>query len=235
MSQIFDWYKVIRAAVGIYVHTFIRSIEVIGNDLIPAGPKIIVANHANLTDGFILPFVIPERLHFLIQADVLETTWIGKFLTLADQVPIQIGRGKDGLQIALKWLERGEPVVIFPEGRLNNGQELLRAGSGAALLAAQSNAPLVPIGFYVPDQYTRMLKGKYQNRASYARFQFGGTCYVHVGKPMEILRNRAEIHYYGLRQATEDIMMQINELVNQAQQFADGSSRQKNVHAEIST
>ena len=85
-----DWYKFVRGVLGIYVHTIIRKIQVQGEELIPSGPKIIVANHANLTDGFVLPQIFPEKLHFLIQADIFDIPIMGKLLTLADQIPTSL-------------------------------------------------------------------------------------------------------------------------------------------------
>jgi 1-acyl-sn-glycerol-3-phosphate acyltransferase len=189
--------------------------------LIPAGPKIIVANHANLTDCFVLPNIITEKLHFLVQADLFEIPIIGKLLELADQIPAQKGSGREALREALSCLERGNSVVVFPEGRMNNGGELYQAGVGAAMLAAQSNVPLVPMGFFVPDQFTRMIKSKYQDRPAYGRFQLGGTCYVQVGKPRQISRyNKIENTRTNLREATDQMMSYIAELVDMAREFA---------------
>jgi len=220
-DSLIDWYKFVRGVLGIYVHALIRKIQIYGEELIPAGPKIIVANHANLTDCFVLPNIFTEKLHFLVQADLFEIPVIGKLLELADQIPTKKGNGREALRTALAWLDRGNSVVVFPEGRMNNGGQLYQAGVGAAMLAIQSNAPVVPMGFFVPDQFTRMIKSKYQDRPAYGSFQFGGTCYVQVGKPWHISRyNKIENSRTNLHEATNQMMGYIADLIDMAREFA---------------
>ena len=216
-----NWYKFVCGVLGIYAHTLIRKIQIQGEELIPPGPKIIVANHANLTDAFILPSMFSEQLHFLVQADIFDIPIIGKLLELADQIPTQKGDGRQALREARNWLERGNSVVIFPEGRMNNGGQLYRAGAGAAILAAQTNIPLVPIGFFVPERFTRLLKSKYQDRPAFGSFQFGGLCFIQVGKPWQVAtRSQADNNYRSLRDTTEQIMTYIAELIDLAREYA---------------
>ena len=220
-DSLIDWYKFVRGVLGIYVHTVIRKIQIQGEELIPSGPKIIVANHANLSDSFIIPHILSEKLHFLIQADIFDLPVIGKLLKLADQIPTEKGSGRDALKKAQGWLERGNSVVIFPEGRMNNGGALYRAGVGAAMLAAKSNVPLVPMGFFVPDEFTRIITSKYQNRPSYGSFQFGGTCYIQIGQPWQLsVNNRIQDTRNNLRETTNQIMDYIAELIDMARKFA---------------
>jgi len=82
-----DWYKFARGVLGIYVRPRIRKIQICGEELIPADQKIIVANHVNLTDCFVLPNIFTEKLQILIRADLYEIPVIGKLLELADQIP----------------------------------------------------------------------------------------------------------------------------------------------------
>lgn len=220
-DSIIDWYKFVRGVLGIYVHTLVRKIQVQGAELIPQGPKIIVANHANLTDAFILAQIFSEKLHFLIQADIFDIPIMGKLLAMADQIPTQKGKGREALRTAQQWLERGNSVVIFPEGRMNNGGELFRAGVGAAVLATQTNLPLVPMGFFVPDQFTRLINSRYQNRPAYGSFQFGGTCYIQVGEPWWVAgRSTMQKARSNLRETTNQIMDYIAELIDMAREFA---------------
>jgi len=220
-DHIIDWYKFVRGMLGIYVNALVRKIQVQGAELIPQGPKIIVANHANLTDAFVMTQILSEKLHFLIQADIFDIPVMGKLLALADQIPTQKGKGREALRIAQQWLERGNTVVIFPEGRMNNGGDLFRAGVGAAVLATQTNLPLVPMGFFVPDKFTRLINSKYQNRPAYGSFQFGGTCYIQIGEPWWVAeRDKLQIARQNLRETTNQIMEYIAELIDLARDFA---------------
>lgn len=221
VGSVTNWYKLVSSILGVYVHTLIPKVQVRGLELIPSGPKIIVANHANLTDAFILPLIISEQLHFLVQGDIFDIPIIGKLLELADQIPTRRGEGRKALKVAQSWLEHGNSVVIFPEGRMNNGGQLYRAGAGAAILAAQTNVPLVPMGFFVPEKFTRLIKSKYQNRPAFGSFQFWGSCIIQVGKPWQVAsRGQLETNYHSLRETTEQIMGYIAELIDLARKYA---------------
>ncbi len=86
------WYSLAKSIIRVYVTLFVDSIHVLGQSELPTGPKIIVANHTNVTDGFILPFLTKEKVHYLIQAETFTLPVIGKILSLADQIPVYIGR-----------------------------------------------------------------------------------------------------------------------------------------------
>jgi 1-acyl-sn-glycerol-3-phosphate acyltransferase len=217
-----DWYKFVRGVLGIYVNTLVRKIQVQGAELIPKRPNFFVANHANLTDAFVLMQIFSEKLHFLIQADIFDIPIMGKLLALADQIPTQKGKGREALGIAQQWLECGNSVVIFPEGPMNNGGELFRADVGGdAILATQTNLPLVPMGFFVPNQFTWLINSKYQNRPAYGSFQLGGICYIQVGKPWCVAEfNKLQMARHNLRETTNQIMEYIAELIDLARKFA---------------
>lgn len=215
------WYSLAKSIVRTYLTFFVDSIHVIGQSELPAGPKIIVANHTNVTDGFILPFLTKEKVHYLIQSDTFTLPVIGRLLALADQIPVYIGRGQEALDSAREKLGLGHSVAIFPEGRLNDGRSFHRAGIGAARLAAESGAPIIPVGFYVPDRFARPIKGHFHDRDTIARWQFGGQCFVHIGDPWQYTLSLQEmVNYRELRKFTERMMSRIAELVQQAQDEA---------------
>ena len=210
------WYRVLIAVVGTYKTFFIRSVEVAGQENIPPGPKIIIANHPNVTDSFVLPFILREKLHFFIQSDTFTLPIFGRLLELADQIPVTLGEGREALNIAIDRLAQGHSVVIYPEGRLNDAKELRRAGAGASILALESGAPVVPLGFYVPEKYARSMKGHFHGRETIGRWQFGGPCIVNIGEPWKPLVDEVDQGYRTLRAVTQQMMEQIMDLVEQA-------------------
>ncbi len=215
------WYSFAKSIVRVYIAFCIDKIHLIGKPDIPSGPKIIVANHTNVTDGFVLPFLIKEKVHFLIQAETFALPVIGRLLALADQIPVYVGRGREALDTAKKKLGLGHSVAIFPEGRLNDGRNFCRAGAGAALLAVESGAPLIPVGLYVPQCYARPIKGYFHNRMTVGRWQLGGGCFVHFGEVFEIPSSISErVNYRELRKLTDKMMAKVAELVQQAQDEA---------------
>lgn len=206
------WYTINKHILRFYLAFCIRDIHVTGEENLKPGAKIIVANHPNMTDGFVLPFVIREKLHFLIQDDTFRLPVINLLLTKADQIPVCKGNGQAAIQNALDKLAAGKSIVIFPEGRLNHGRKLHRGRSGAALLAAKSGAPIQPIGFYVPPQNTRTFFGHQHGRNTTGVWQVCGTCYLRIGKPWQV-HPAPQIRPWELRLLTKEIMSQIAKLV----------------------
>ncbi|WP_084078372.1 1-acyl-sn-glycerol-3-phosphate acyltransferase [Demequina sp. NBRC 110057] len=116
--------------------------EVRGVGNIPAdGPVIIVGNHVGLIDGPVLHGVIPRGSHFLIGSHMFRGA-LGVLLRGAQQIEV-VDSGRDALARGLAVLRRGDVVGVFPEGTRGAGRADAVHG-GAAWLAIQSGAPIVP-------------------------------------------------------------------------------------------
>jgi 1-acyl-sn-glycerol-3-phosphate acyltransferase len=234
-SQMEMWYKFTKCILKIYLAICIRKIHIIGNKNLKPGPKIIVANHPNLTDGFTLPFVFKEKLHFLIQSQTFSVPIFGPLLTKAGQIPVVRGRGREALNTALEKLSAGKVIVLFPEGKLNHGEKIRRGRSGAAVLALKSGAPVVPVGFYVPGKNTAMWRGRIHNRKSQARWQLRGDCTICIGKPWRVPPTTdSEINPKELRAITEKIMLQIVNLTEMAREDTN-KARESHIHLKTET
>jgi 1-acyl-sn-glycerol-3-phosphate acyltransferase len=215
------WYNFVKNSLRVYLALFMNKIYVRGLENITNGPKIVVANHSNASDAFVLPFIFKEKLHFAIQAEAFSLPVIGRLLTLADQIPVSFGQGRAALRAAGERLMRGNSVVIFPEGRLNHGGEFRRAGAGAAMLAIETGMPVIPVGFYSPPEFVRKMRGHFYNRETFGGWQFGGKCYVHIGAPLRLLaESGAERGYRSLRKMTDQVMDTVLTLVQHATQEA---------------
>lgn len=204
-------YSLAKSIVGVYKNLFLRDVELFGSDNILPAPKIIICNHAYATDPFVLPFIFKERLHYMIQGSIFQVPAIGYLLSLADQLPVVAGRGRELIRQASQRLAQGDSIVIFPEGVLNHGKELLPARGGAALLAAYSGYPVQPVGFYTPPEYVREIRIRFEKRPGVSMWQFGGPTFINVGEGMHI--RKGEKSSIDPHMLIDQMMLRIQTLV----------------------
>ena len=217
-------YRIARSIAGVYRTLFIRRIVVGGLEKLPPGPKIIVANHANASDSFALPFVLKEKLHFVIQGSAFDLPLIGRLLDLAEQVPCYARQGLKMIRDAQEKLAGGGVVVIYPEGQLDHSEGLLKAGIGAAMLALKARVPVVPLGFYVARKDILVLKWKvFREYVSHGGWQWRGACALRFGEPILVggLQESRKLQS-SLRKVTAEIMARIAQLVEEARQDLEG-------------
>lgn len=109
-----------------------------------SGPVIAVANHIGFLDGPFLFTCLPRAGHFLV-LDKTFTGWMGNVLTWSGQIPINQETGdRRALGYAMEVLKRDGLLGVFPEGGRGRG-DLAEAGKGAAWLALQSHALVLPV------------------------------------------------------------------------------------------
>lgn len=112
-------------------------------------PTIFACRHVGLMDPVML-MVLYHRMMIrpLVARDYYDKNRFTRFFyRLAQCIPIERHMAStQWLEDSLAALERGESVIIFPEGRRNkSGKGLLPFHSGVTLLAARSGARVVPV------------------------------------------------------------------------------------------
>ncbi len=128
------------------------SLHIEGLDNIPArGPAILAVNHIAYLDPLVVAYAVDERgrrARFLAKSELFADARIAWILRGARQIEVKRGTrdAPMALDQALSALERGEIVVVFPEGTVTSDPNLTPgpAKSGLARLALRSSAPLVP-------------------------------------------------------------------------------------------
>jgi acyl-[acyl-carrier-protein]-phospholipid O-acyltransferase/long-chain-fatty-acid--[acyl-carrier-protein] ligase len=117
------------------------------------GPALLIANHTSLLDAVLLVAYIPRRLTFAIDSYWAQVWWIKPLLRVFQALPVNPNQplATRGLIDALN---QGELVVVFPEGRITTTGGLMKIYDGSGLIAAKTNAPLLPVVIDGP-QYTR--------------------------------------------------------------------------------
>ncbi len=119
---------------------------------LPAGPYIIIANHASYLDIFLMYSLLPNHpFLFMGKSEILKYPLM-KTLFKRLNIPVfrndRMKAAKSFIQ-AKKALENGWSIVIFPEGTIpdDNSPHMIPFKEGAFKLAKSAKVPLIPISF----------------------------------------------------------------------------------------
>ena len=114
--------------------------------LAPGQGGIIVCNHRCPLDPSFIALTMPRVVHWMVAKEYCEFPPFRKMLQLCGVVPVSRG-GVDtaAIKVVIRIVQQGGVVGIFPEGRINDTDDLLLPGrSGAALVALKARAVVVP-------------------------------------------------------------------------------------------
>ncbi|MEM1029644.1 MAG: lysophospholipid acyltransferase family protein [Myxococcota bacterium] len=140
------------------------------------GRTVIVSNHVSNSDVFLIAHV-PYEMKWLGKASLFRVPVFGQLMQMAGDVPLERGT-RDSVVEAMKkcraHLDRGMPVMIFPEGTRSKTADLLPFKDGAFRLAVDAGADVLPLAV----AGTRDALPKHSWRFGFARGL------VHVGTPI---------------------------------------------------
>ena len=129
--------------------------RVVGGENLPADEAYILAPvHRSYLDTPVGGMVTARRQRFLGKESLWNNRAAGRFLTIVGGFPVERGTAdRAALRACQDVLERGEPMVMFPEGTRQHGPvveaDLMHAGP--AFVAARAGVPLVPMGIAGTD------------------------------------------------------------------------------------
>ena len=117
---------------------------------IPDGACVMVSNHISHFDPPLLSGWLPRKIDWIAMVELFGTKWSKAGFTWLDVIPVdRHGDDRQALRAAIKRLEAGRMIGIFPEGGIRDGERSILAGAemreGAFLLAAKAGCPVVPI------------------------------------------------------------------------------------------
>ena len=117
----------------------------------PDGPVIVASNHLSYLDGLAVAYGVHRagrRPRFLTKSGLFKVPVIGPALRGLGMIPVDRGTraAPASLDNAKAALERGEVVVVFPEGTTSTAPDLAlgRPKTGTARLALASGMEIVP-------------------------------------------------------------------------------------------
>lgn len=131
----------------VFFRIFYR-VEIVNADKVPAeGPVVVCANHNTMLDMFFLGFRLKRWIHWMAKEELFKNPILAFLIVKLGGFPVKRGKvDVASIKTAYKLLEEGKIVGIFPHGhRFKAGNaNTLRVKSGAAMIAANSGASIVP-------------------------------------------------------------------------------------------
>lgn len=137
---------------------------------------VLVANHRASIDPFFIQLAAGCRVHWMVAGEYFSHPLFGALLRSFQAIPTKRG-GADNAATkqAIRLASSGKFVGMFPEGRINRtSAPLLSVRPGAALVAAKSKTPIIPI----------WIEGAPSGPAIYSPLFKSAHVRVHIGYPV---------------------------------------------------
>jgi len=142
------------------ITNLICRIDDVELDQVPRqGPLIIYTNHVNILEiPIIYTHLQPRRVHGMLLAERWKIPVLNWVLDVTETIPLQRGVADIGaIRTGLQALEKGEIIIIAPEGTRSHDGILQPAHPGVVLLALHSGAPLLPVVSFGAENYSENL------------------------------------------------------------------------------
>lgn len=125
----------------------IWKLRIEGRENLPHGACVLAPNHQSLLDIVVL-FCLFYPFKWVAKHELFKLPLFGWILRLGGYISIRRGSSADAarmLEESGDWLEKGMPILMFPEGTRSRTGVVGRFRSGAFLLSARHGVPIVPI------------------------------------------------------------------------------------------
>jgi 1-acyl-sn-glycerol-3-phosphate acyltransferase len=166
-----------------------------GDENIPRkGGAVLAINHTSYLDFALagtgaLP--VKRFVRFMAKKELFDNKIAGPLLRGMHHINVDRANGAASFVTALKALESGEIVGIFPEGTISTSFEIKQLKSGAVRLAIGAGVPIVPTIVWGGQRvYTKGVKPNFKRGKTPVSVSFGEA--IHYGKDADI--EAAELH-----------------------------------------
>ncbi len=120
-----------------------------GSDPEPAPPYIVVANHGNFFDPWMIGLYFKQALHIMMNDDGFRSGGVSKWYLnrIGAYAKKKGSRDLQAMKKTLSFLKAGEPVLIFPEGQTTWDGETQPIYGGIERMVKRAKVPLAIVRF----------------------------------------------------------------------------------------
>lgn len=165
----YSFFKVVGLGLG---HTLAR-IEVEGRENIPKeGPFFLIPNHQSVLDPVLVQAMCPRPVHSFTKSTQFGSPVFRWLLPRLNAIPTRRYRvDPQVVRVALRLVEAGEAIGIYPEGERSWDGSLQPLRRGTVRLLLKAGAPVVPCG--VIGSYDVWPRWSRRPRRCRVRIRFG--------------------------------------------------------------
>lgn len=146
MEPVYD--TVIGAARTLWLAQGLKF-KISGVENVPVdGPGVVAINHTGYLDFTLagIPAFLQGRrkVRFMAKKEVFDNKVGGPIMRALKHIPVDRGDGAESYQMAVDYLRSGELVGVYPEATISRSFEIKAFKSGAARMALEADAPIIP-------------------------------------------------------------------------------------------
>ena len=141
------FYRVVYTIIAPFIRFFFPR-RVVGLENLPEGGALLCANHASGWDPFVIAIALPvdSRLTIMAKDSLFHIPVVGFLLRKAGIFPVKRGESDlTAMKTAIKALNGGNRLLVFPEGTRVEEQGDVEAKGGVTVMATRTGVPMIPV------------------------------------------------------------------------------------------
>ena len=172
------------------------------------GPLVVVANHGSHLDPPLLGHALGRPVAFMAKAELFAIPLLGKVIQACGAYPVRRGASdREAIRTATARLDEGWATGVFLDGTRQTNGRVNSPLPGAALLAARSGAPLLPVA--ILNSHRALGSGQRWPRLIPIQLR--------IGEPIPAPTGRRRV---DLDATTSELQRRINALLEQGMQHS---------------
>ncbi|MGI9597135.1 MAG: lysophospholipid acyltransferase family protein [Acidimicrobiales bacterium] len=206
-------YRTLRGFLRLVVNPWLRVRSENTDVLDLPGATILAPVHRSNLDSALLATQSRRRIRALGKESLFTTPGVSYLCAALGAIPVRRGEAdRDALKAAKYLLDKGETMIVFPEGGRQTGSTITELYDGAAWLAARTGARVIPVG--IAGTEAAMPQG--------AKFLHRSTVAIVPGDPMAapVGAEGKRATRQQLQEFTAELSIQLQRAQNRAEALA---------------
>src|SRR6478736_4343890 len=195
-------YTAIIATAKLGMRALGQPIDITGLEHLPrTGPALLAVNHVGYVDfiyGGVAPERIGRRVRFMAKRELFDHRVSGPIMRACRHIAVDRAEGEASLAEAMRHLEQGELVGIFPEATISRAMEIKDLKTGAVRIAHRAGVPLIPMVLWGTQ---RLLTKDHPRDLSR-----GTAVSIRIGEPIRVTGDDPVAETDTLRLALQDLL-----------------------------